>query len=89
MVNTTDDLVILVSPVFLILLGLILLFLLFEHLFEVHGAFRILSLILTLALIVFSILSNVKYQELVLVLLGILFVEVLFLRLTASKEEEK
>jgi hypothetical protein len=89
MINAIDDLVLLKTPIFLILISLVFLLLLLEKLFSCHGVMRIISLVLVLFVIVLSFFYDVKYQELVFVLLLMALAEIISIRLTMKKEDGK
>ncbi len=89
MINAIDDLVLLTTPLFLVLIVLIFLFLFLEWFFHTHGIFQILSLVLVLVMIVLSFFYDVKYQELVFVLLFVGLSELIFLKITSIGEEKK
>ena len=85
MITSAEDLVIVVSPPLLAMVAAIVLCNVAERVFRLHGIGRVLSLVLTAALVVVSVMAGAKHQEILLVLLALSVWQVFAIRANGSR----
>lgn len=89
MITSAEDLVIVVSPSLLAMVAAIVLCNVAERVFRLHGIGRVLSLVLTAALIVVSVVAGAKYQEILLVLLALSVLQVYAIKANGRRVREE
>ena len=84
MITTIDDLMIFTTPILIVLFAAVIVCVVVENIFRVHGIFNVIAAVLTVGLIVASVVCGAKYQELLIALIIIAIAQMFSIKLCAS-----